>query len=98
MESAPRNWRSIAKALILVEHLTKHGAEKVVGDVQQHIHDINALAEFRYYEGHLDRGSGGAARGNISRPCISTTFVLLIRRSAVAHIELYVLAAWLMKQ
>lgn len=60
VESAPRNWRSIAKALILVEHLTKHGAEKVVGDVQQHIHDINALTEFRYFEGHLDRGTGGA--------------------------------------
>lgn len=69
VDSAPRNWRSIAKALILVEHLTKHGAEKVVGDVQQHIHDINGLTEFRYYEGHLDRGSGGAACFGISTIC-----------------------------
>lgn len=59
VEAPPRNWRSIAKALILVEHLIKNGAEKVVGDVQQHIHDISALTDFRYLEGNLDRGSGG---------------------------------------
>lgn len=60
IESAPYNWRSIAKALILVDHLIKNGAEKVVGDVQQHIHDIIALKEFMYQEGGFDRGSGGA--------------------------------------
>ncbi|CAM9451354.1 unnamed protein product [Scytosiphon promiscuus] len=58
IESPPRNWRSIAKALILLDHLVKNGAEKVVADVQQHIHDITYLNEFRYMEGHLDRGSG----------------------------------------
>jgi len=59
IESPPRNWRAIAKTLILVDHLMKNGAEKVVGDVQMHIHDIRALSDFRYMEGSLDRGSGG---------------------------------------
>ncbi|CAN0355111.1 unnamed protein product, partial [Pylaiella littoralis] len=58
INSAPRNWRSIAKALILLEHLVKNGAEKVVADVQQHIHDITYLNDFRFTEGNLDRGSG----------------------------------------
>ena len=59
VESPARNWRAIAKALILVDHLIKNGAEKVVGDVQMHVYDIRALSEFRYMEGNLDRGSGG---------------------------------------
>ncbi|CAM9696630.1 unnamed protein product, partial [Hapterophycus canaliculatus] len=58
IDSPPRNWRSIAKALILLDHLVKNGAEKVVANVQDHIHDITYLNEFRYMEGHLDRGSG----------------------------------------
>lgn len=59
IDSAPRNWRSIAKTLVLLDHLVKNGAEKVVADVQQHIHDITYLNEFRYIEGNFDRGSGG---------------------------------------
>ena len=59
IDSPPRNWRAIAKALILLDHLVKNGAEKVVADAQQHIHDITYLNEFRYIEGNLDRGSGG---------------------------------------
>lgn len=62
IDSPPRNWRSIAKALILLDHLVKNGAEKVVADAQQHIHDITYLNEFRYIEGNLDRGSGGESR------------------------------------
>lgn len=59
IDSPPRNWRAIAKALILLDHLVKNGAEKVVADAQQHIHDITYLNDFRYIEGNLDRGSGG---------------------------------------
>lgn len=59
VDGPPRTWRSIAKALILIEHLIRHGAEKVIGDVQQHIHDITFLTEFRYLDGNLDRGRGG---------------------------------------
>lgn len=59
VDAPPRNWRSIAKALILIDHLIRNGAEKVVGDVQHHIHDIAFLTEFRYLDGNLDRGRGG---------------------------------------
>ncbi|CAM9443166.1 unnamed protein product [Ectocarpus sp. 6 AP-2014] len=54
--SPPRNWRSISKVLILVDHLVKHGAERVVADVQQHIHDIACLNDFRYVEAMYDTG------------------------------------------
>lgn len=60
VEAPPRNWRSIAKALILTDHLVKHGPERVVSDAKQHLHDFSALTEFRYMEGNFDRGNGGA--------------------------------------
>lgn len=59
IDSPPRNWRSISKALILVDHLIKHGAERVVADAQQHVHDIACLNEFRYVEAMYDTGGGG---------------------------------------
>ncbi|CAN0044793.1 unnamed protein product, partial [Ectocarpus sp. 12 AP-2014] len=58
IDSPPRNWRSISKALVLVDHLVKHGAERVVADVQQHVHEIACLNEFRYVENMYDTGGG----------------------------------------
>lgn len=69
-EGPPRNWRSIAKALVLIDHLLKHGAEKVVSDVQQHVHDIRTLTEFSYLEGSLDRGHGGTCPAIAEDACL----------------------------
>ncbi|CAN0500444.1 unnamed protein product [Ectocarpus sp. 8 AP-2014] len=62
IDSPPRNWRSISKALVLVDHLVKHGAERVVADVQQHVHEIACLNKFRYVENMYDTGGGGKYR------------------------------------
>lgn len=61
VEAPPRNWRSISKALVLADHLLKHGAERVLGDVLQHVHDIDALTDFTYYDGNHDTGAVGAS-------------------------------------
>lgn len=60
LDGPGRNWRSIAKGLVLVDHLLRHGAERIVSGVQQHIHDIRGLTDFSYLEGHIDRGNPGA--------------------------------------
>lgn len=83
VEGPPRNWRSIAKALILVDHILKHGAEKVVADVQQHKHDIAALTDFSYIEGNLDRGSGGTRV--IATECSQMPLVLLFLSGKCGH-------------
>ncbi|CAM9097921.1 unnamed protein product [Discosporangium mesarthrocarpum] len=56
IEGPPRNWRSISKALQLLDHLLKHGAERITSEARDHIHTIRSLTEFTYYEGHLDKG------------------------------------------
>lgn len=72
LDGPGRNWRSIAKGLVLVDHLLRHGAERIVSDVQQHIHDIRGLTEFSYLEGHLDRGNGGAlGNARSARPLLA---------------------------
>ncbi|CAN0336310.1 unnamed protein product, partial [Phaeothamnion confervicola] len=59
LESNNREWRKVFKALSLLDHLIKNGAERVVEDARDHLHRIRMLADsFNYYEGHLDKGSG----------------------------------------
>lgn len=48
------------QSLTLLEHLVKNGSERIVEDVRDHMHKIRTLTDFNYYEGSLDRGSGGA--------------------------------------
>lgn len=64
-----RNWRSITKGLVLIDHLLMHGAERIVSDVQQHVHEIRGLTEFRYLEGNVDRGRAGAIPGELVHFC-----------------------------
>mmetsp|Transcript_2406 Transcript_2406/g.3483 ORF Transcript_2406/g.3483 Transcript_2406/m.3483 type:complete len:631 (-) Transcript_2406:150-2042(-) len=58
MYSPPREWRKVFKALCLLEHLIKNGAERVVEDARDRMHRIKMLSEFNYFEGHIDKGSG----------------------------------------
>ncbi|KAG5175034.1 hypothetical protein JKP88DRAFT_259252 [Tribonema minus] len=58
LESPPREWRKVFKALSLLEHLIKNGTERVVEDARDRMHRITTLSQFNYYEGHADKGSG----------------------------------------
>jgi ENTH domain len=54
----PSAWRVVFKALTLLEHLVKNGAERCVDDARNHSHVLRALGQFNYYEGTIDRGLG----------------------------------------
>lgn len=47
------------QALSLLEHLVKNGAERVIEDARDNLHRVRMLADFNYYEGPVDKGSGG---------------------------------------
>lgn len=59
IDAPPRHWKSKAKALIVLDHLVKNGAERIVADAQQHIHDISYLHEFKYVDSGIEHGTGG---------------------------------------
>lgn len=52
------SWRKVFKALSLLEHLLKHGNERVIEDARDHMHKLRTLTNFNFYEGSIDRGSG----------------------------------------
>ena len=54
----PAAWRVVFKALNLLDHLVKNGAERCVDDARNHGHLIRSLGQFNYYEGTIDRGLG----------------------------------------
>lgn len=54
----PAAWRVVFKALNLLEHLVKNGAERCVDDARNHAHVLRTLGQFNYYEGTIDRGLG----------------------------------------
>jgi epsin len=54
----PSAWRVVFKALTLLEHLVKNGAERCVDDARNHTHVLRSLGQFNYYEGTIDRGLG----------------------------------------
>ncbi|CAM9352176.1 unnamed protein product, partial [Chrysoparadoxa australica] len=56
--SQARNWRSIYKGLILLQHLLINGAERIITDTIEHISELQHLADFAYFEGAMDRGNG----------------------------------------
>ncbi len=55
------------QALTLLDHLVKNGSERVVDDLRERLHKVRTLADFNYYEGSVDRGSGGALRACVVR-------------------------------
>ena len=53
-----KNWRVVFKGLALLEHLIKHGTERVVDDSRDHIHQIRTLNDFSHFVEGVDKGSG----------------------------------------
>lgn len=56
----PKNkWKQIFKALVLLEFLVKHGAERVVEDAQNNIYKIKSLKNFSYKDDDgREKGTG----------------------------------------
>mmetsp|Transcript_6575 Transcript_6575/g.15092 ORF Transcript_6575/g.15092 Transcript_6575/m.15092 type:complete len:137 (+) Transcript_6575:279-689(+) len=59
MEGSGASWRKVFKALTLVEHLVKNGNERVVEETRDHMRRVRMLTDFNFFEGSIDRGSGG---------------------------------------
>merc|ERR1712072_716379 len=53
-----KNWRVVFKALSLLEHLIKNGAERCVDEARERIYTIRTLTEFRYNENGSEKGTG----------------------------------------
>lgn len=60
------------QSLSLLEHLVKNGAERVIEDARDNLHRVRMLSDFNYYEGPVDKGSGGT---RVLRLCV-VSFVL----------------------
>jgi epsin len=58
------NWRMCYKALLLLEHLLKHGPGKIVGDVQSSASVLDRLTHFEYKDANMrDHGARACRRG-----------------------------------
>ncbi|KAF9971950.1 Epsin-3, clathrin recruitment and traffic between the Golgi and endosome [Actinomortierella ambigua] len=49
-EREPREWRSMYKALVLLEYLVTNGSERVVDEARGHISTIKVLRNFQYVD------------------------------------------------
>ncbi|CAH0479053.1 unnamed protein product [Peronospora belbahrii] len=58
MDAEGRQWRSVYKALSLLEHLIKNGTERVIENARDHMFKLRHLSSFSYHDGSIDRGSG----------------------------------------
>jgi epsin len=59
MDVEGRQWRSVFKALSLLDHLIKNGTERVVENARDHMFKLRTLSDFSYYDGTADKGAGG---------------------------------------
>ena len=60
MDVSARQWRTVFKALTLLEHLIKNGNERVVENARDHMFKLRSLTDFSYHDGSTDKGAGGA--------------------------------------
>ena len=58
LDMTGRNWRTVFKALTLLEHLVKNGSDRIVEEARDHMHKLRRLSDFNFYEGHVDKGAG----------------------------------------
>ena len=57
----------VRQSLSSLEHLVKNGAERFIEDARDNLHRVRMLSDFNYYEGPVDKGSGGT---RVLRLCI----------------------------
>lgn len=59
INSKPKEWRRIYKALHAMEYLIKNGAPRVIQDIKDELFKIRSLNDFSFTENGVDRGQGG---------------------------------------
>lgn len=59
INSKPKEWRRIFKALNTMDYLVKNGAPRVVQELKDDMYKIRGLYDFSYQENGVDRGQGG---------------------------------------
>jgi len=58
LNSKPKDWRRIIKALHAMDYLIKNGAPRVIQDIKDELFKIRALQDFQFTENGQDKGSG----------------------------------------
>ena len=58
IESPSRNWKTLFKALTLLEFLVKNGPERIVEETRDRSFTLRPLQDFHATEGTIDRGTG----------------------------------------
>ena len=79
LNSKPKEWRRIFKALHAMEYLIKNGAPRVVQDIKDDLFKIRALQDFSYNENGTDRGQGGNIITFTITPHLINIFLSLVR-------------------
>ena len=59
VQSKPKDWRRIFKALNAMDYLVKNGAPRVVQDIKDDLYKIRSYNDFSYVDGGTDHGQGG---------------------------------------
>lgn len=59
IQSKPKEWRRIFKALSAMDYLVKNGAPRVVQDIKDDLYKIRTMQDFNFSENGTDRGQGG---------------------------------------
>jgi len=62
MAEPPRNWRTIYKSLVLLEHLLRYGSPRVVEEARAHSFAIRQLHDFHYRDEDTDKDHGSGVR------------------------------------
>lgn len=58
VQSKPKEWRRIFKALNCMDYLCKNGAPRVVQEIKDDLYKIRTLQDFAMSENGVDRGQG----------------------------------------
>jgi epsin len=59
LQSKPKEYRRIFKALAVMDYLVKNGAPRVVQDIKDDLYKIRTFKDFSYTENGTDHGQGG---------------------------------------
>jgi epsin len=59
LQSKPKEYRRIFKALNVMDYLIKNGAPRVVQDIKDELYKVRTYNNFSYTEGGSDHGQGG---------------------------------------
>ena len=62
VQSKPKEWRRIFKALNCMDYLCKNGAPRVVQEIKDDLYKIRTLQDFSFSENGVDRGQGGKSK------------------------------------